>query len=125
MKSNLEDGLLRDGVRREMKVDGIDELMVLEGYTLMESAEALGKAYLTVRGWIQNGIIPEPVCQEAVTGYRQFLRFELEGLAAVLSVHEQTSRYVSSANTQLVDTIHQTIEDLRAAFFEQQGVTAD
>ena len=122
LTSKLAEGVLRDGVRREMEVNGVDELIVLEGYTLREAGEALGKSMLTIRAWIGNGIIPEPIAWEASTGYQQFLRFELEMMAEILAEHETHSAYVSTQNEELIDDIWRSVADIREGFLEEEAV---
>lgn len=118
LASKLTRGVLRDGVRREMKVENVEELLVLEGYTLRETGEALGRSLLTIRSWMENKVIPAPFCKEAATGYQQYTRFELEALAEILSVHEQTSQYVSTANIDLIADIEVMFSEVREGFLE-------
>ena len=107
-----------EGIRREMRVEGIEELMVLEGYTLRETGEALDKALLTIRSWIENGVIPPPFCEEAASGYQQYTRFELDVLAEILAEHETHSQYVSTTNTELIEEFWSCIEMVREGFLE-------
>jgi len=77
----------------------------MEAFTLREAGEALGRALLTIRSWIENEVIPAPMAEDASTGYQQYLRFELELLADVLAAHETHSQYVSTTNEDLIDRI--------------------
>jgi len=105
LESRLSEGLLREGVEREVKIDGLPDIYVMEAFTLREAGEALGRALLTIRSWIENEVIPAPMAEDASTGYQQYLRFELELLADVLAAHETHSQYVSTTNEDLIDRI--------------------
>jgi hypothetical protein len=116
LSSKLENGVLRSGVRREVRIDyeGYgDGLHVIECYTLRETGEALGRVLLTVRSWIASGILPEPIIKEASTGYKQYSRKELDVIAEVIARHESHSQYISAANTELVDMIWVCAEEIR------------
>ena len=107
-----------------MAVDGMEELVLMEGYTLREAGIALGKALLTIRSWMESEVIPPPFCEEAASGYQQYARFELDLLAEMLARHETHSQYVSTVNDdELIDEIWVTLEGAREIFYEENGVT--
>ena len=102
-----------------MEVNGVDELVVVEGYTLRETGEALGKSMLTIRSWIENQIIPDPFCWESSSGYQQYARFELDVIADILAEHEETSSYISTKDTALIEELWGCVEQVRAEFVDE------
>lgn len=103
-----------------MEVEGVEDLLVLEGFTLRETGEALGRSLLTIRSWIENEIILAPFCFEAATGYQQYTRFELDALSEILCEHEQHSQYVSSQDAALIERMHEVMEIARSGFLEAE-----
>ena len=119
-ESKLKDGVLCRGIQREIDVDGLDDIVVLESYTLRQTGDALGRSILTIRTWIKNGIIPEPFCTEAATGYKVYARFELDVMAEILADHETHSQYVSADNEELVGEFHECVEAVRQGFLDSE-----
>ena len=111
--SKLEDGVLRSGVKREVEIEGRPDLIVLECYTVRETGEALGRVRLTIKAWMDSGILPPPIIKEAHTGYVQYCRQELDVVAEAIARHETHSQYISSANHELIDTIWFCVEEVR------------
>lgn len=114
----MEHGVLRPGVYRELVIEGLEETEVLESYTVKEAAEALGRTYLTVRSWIEKGILPEPFTKEVSRGFKNFTRFELDVVAEILADHETHSQYVSTANVELITDIQNCIRAVREGFLD-------
>lgn len=114
--STLEGGVLKDGVEREVFVDGdTEEPVVVESYTLRETAAALDKSLLTIRSWMNNGIIPPCVLADTTCGYRHYSRGELEILAELVAEHECNYAYLRTNHTETI----QRISDAFAAHREE------
>lgn len=114
-EDKLSEGLLTDGVQREVIFDGEDELYVYECYTLREAAEALGRSLLTIRSWIEKEFIPPPVCKGSRPTHQQYTRYELDAIAFVLSEHSKHSKYISSKDTPVIERLHDAVWSAREA----------
>jgi hypothetical protein len=84
-------------------------------YTLPEAASALGKSPLTLKRWISEELIPEPVLVDDVYGYRQYLAAEVRIIADELRRHEENYDYLTSNHREVVLRIANRIEELRNA----------
>lgn len=116
----MSNGLLANGVEREVRVDGIPGTMVMESFGLREAGAALGRSLLTIRSWIENEIIPAPFATGVLGNgkYKQYFRFELEAIAEVLVEHERHSKYVTDSDVETIDRLWDVVEQVREGFKE-------
>ena len=112
-ESKLANGLLVDGVVREAYVSSRKMPVNAETFTLRETADALGRSYLTVRKWILDGIIPKAVFSQSTTGYDLYHKEELQILAKIIHKHEKEFCYIHITHDQITNSIWQAIEHLR------------
>jgi hypothetical protein len=75
---------------REVISGDMDVPVVVETYTIGQAAEALGKSELTLKNWINDDLLPEPVLRDTVRSYRHYSVGELTVIARELAVHEET-----------------------------------
>jgi hypothetical protein len=108
----LSGGVLSAGTRREV-VDGAGDPWTLECYTLREAAEALGRTPLTLRRWMEDGLIPLPAVYDTSHGYRQYLRGDLNAIAKILAKHEQEYSYLRKEHENTVQLIFAEVERYR------------
>ena len=82
----------------------------VECFTLPEAAKALGRSELTLKKWINDDLLPEPVLRDTVRGYRHYSVGELRVISSILAEHERSNAYytVSSRETQirLMQAVH-------------------
>lgn len=78
---------------REVTTEGMEFPATVEAYSVPEAAAALGRTPLTLKRWIEDDLIPEPVLQETTRGYRQYSVGELTVIARVLAAHEAEFSY--------------------------------
>jgi len=112
-----EGRLLKEGIDKEVivHVDGEDIIQVHEVYSIPEAADALGKALLTLKRWIQQGIIPEPVATDTVKGHKHYTKGELQSIARILIEHENEYTYLKQTHTDTVDRLHEVVSAYREA----------
>jgi hypothetical protein len=70
---------------------------------------------LTVKRWVTEELIPEPVFEDTVYGYKQFLSSEVRVIADELRKHEEKYAYLTSGHSDVVERIHARIEVVRDA----------
>ena len=80
-KSKLANGLLRGGAAREVIAEGLDHPEFVETYRMSEAALALGRSMLTLKRWIKEKIIPEPILKDVIYGYKHYRQGELKLIA--------------------------------------------
>lgn len=90
-------------------------MQVHEVYSIPEAADALGKALLTLKRWIQQGIIPEPVATDTVKGHKHYTKGELQSIARILIEHENEYTYLKQTHTDTVDRLHEVVSAYREA----------
>ena len=114
-RSVLADGVLVDGVDREVIADGIDPT-VIEAYTLNEAGQALGKTLLTLRTWVVNGILPRCVLKDTTFGYQQFSRGELDVIAEIVAEHEQQYAYLRKNHVTTIERLWSALATYRETY---------
>lgn len=95
----LENGLLAQGTLREVTAPDMEYPQVVEAFTLPEAARALGRTELTLKRWIEDDLIPEPILRDTSRGHRQYSVGELRILATQLQEHELESAYYARTHT--------------------------
>ena len=70
--SKLRDGLLAQGTPREVQTDDMEYPTTVEAFTIPEAARALGRTELTLRRWIADDLVPEPILIDTTYHYRQY-----------------------------------------------------
>ncbi len=86
----------------------------VEAYTLAEAAIALGRTLQTLRRWIADDLIPEPVLVDTTHRYRQYSVGELRVLAEELAEHESSFSYYGTTHTHVREKIMQRMYGFRA-----------
>ena len=105
----LENGLRTQGVMREVVSDDMEYPHVVEAFTLPEAARALGRTELTLKRWIEEDLIPEPILRDTSRNYRQYSVGELQVLARELREHEREFSYYAMSHTARRERIMQHI----------------
>lgn len=111
--SKLASGLLHAGTLREVTAQDMEYPQTVECFTIPEAAKALGKTELTVKRWIEEDLLPEPVLSDTTRGYRQYSLGELTIVARVLAVHEREFSYYANTHTQTREQIMQQLFGFR------------
>ena len=115
-ESRLSNGLLREGVRREVTTDDMEYPVTVETFTVAEASEALGKSDLTIRRWIAEEWLPPPVLRDTSRGYRHYSVGELRVIATVLRAHEREYVYYGAQHAQTRIRLEQAVHAYRARF---------
>lgn len=68
-------------------------LLTVECFSVPEAARALGKTELTMKKWIDEGMLPTPVLHDTARRYRQYSVGELRVIARVLAAHGEDFSY--------------------------------
>lgn len=112
-----EGRLLTEGTEKEVIVhlDDGDIIQAHEVYSIPEAADALGKALLTLKRWIRQGIIPEPVVTDTVKGHKHYTEGELQSIARILIEHENEYTYLKQTHTDTVARLHEVVSAYREA----------
>ena len=97
------------GVMREVVSDDMEYPHVVEAFTLPEAARALGRTELTLKRWIEEDLIPEPILRDTSRNYRQYSAGELQVLARELREHEREFSYYAMSHTARRERIMQHI----------------
>jgi hypothetical protein len=105
--------LLWDGVDKEVFVDGMDHPVTAQVYTMPEAARALGKSALTFKRWVKDRLIPPPVLQDTVNGYRHYSRGEMDIICELIHQNSNDYSYVTAANDSLIHSLWQRLEHYR------------
>jgi len=112
--SKISRGLLHAGVQREVFVEGMDHPVYAETYTVPEAAKALGRSMLSLKKWINDGIIPPPVLQDTSKGFKQYSAGELEVIRRHVALHEREFAYLTNKHDVTIHTIWQAMQAYRA-----------
>ena len=112
--SRLANGLLTGGTMREVFVSGMEYPSTVEAFTIPEAAIALGRTKLTLRKWIDDGLIPEPVLTDTSRGFRQYSVGELRAVARVLVAHEAEYSNYSLFHTLTQERMMQAVFGYRS-----------
>lgn len=99
---------------RELFMEGMDHPATVVCYTLPEAARALGRSELTLKRWIEDDLIPEPVLRDTTRAYRHYSSGELQAIARVLAQHEREFTYYASTHTVTRERMMQTLHAYRA-----------
>lgn len=94
---------------REVISDDMEYPHVVEAFTLPEAAKALGRTELTLKRWIEEDLIPEPILRDTSRSYRQYSVGELQVLARELREHEREFSYYAMSHTARRERIMQHI----------------
>ena len=112
--SKLRDGLLAQGTPREVQTDDMEYPTTVEAFTIPEAARALGRTELTLRRWIADDLVPEPILIDTTYHYRQYSAGELRIIAQHIAVHERSFSYYGVAHTTVKEQIMQGVFGFRA-----------
>ena len=82
-------------------------------YSVNRAAKYFGKSNLTLRKWIDQGIIPTPILIDSSRGFKYYTKDELDIIAKVIEKHTKTYSYILSSHTDVVHEIHNGIEAFR------------
>lgn len=107
----LANGLLTRGTMREV-VDEHGHMefpQTVESFTVPEAAAALGRTELTLKRWIEDDLIPQPILRDTSRNYRQYSVGELTVIARELQEHEREFRYYATAHTATRERIAQHV----------------
>lgn len=113
-QSRLTRGLLWEGTLREVYVGDMDHPVSVEAYTVPEAAKALGRSELTVKRWIEDDLIPEPILADTLRGYRHYSVGELRIIAAELDRHSREFAYYTTKHQDTRHRIMQRLQGYRA-----------
>lgn len=102
------------GQMREVFVDGMDDPATVEAFTLPEAARALGRSELTLKRWIEDDLVPEPILRDTVRGYRLYSVGELRVIAQVLLDHEREYAYYRTEHELTKHRLMQQMQGYRA-----------
>ena len=89
---------------------------VVETFTIAEAAAALGKSDITLRRWISEDLIPEPVLRDTTRGYRHYSVGELRVVARILYEHEREFAYYSAQHEATRIRLGQALHGYRALY---------
>ena len=112
--SKLANGLLTQGVQREVSTEEMDHPVYVEAFTVPEAAKALGRSELGFKRWLQDGLVPPPVRRDTVRQYRHYSVGELSVIARVLREHEDEFMYLTVKHTPTIHTMWQSVQAYRA-----------
>lgn len=107
MTPKLPNGLQTQGTLREVVADGMEYPHTVEAFTVPEAARALGRTVATLKRWIEDDMVPEPILRDTSHGYRQYSAGELRILAQELQEHERDTAYYAAAHTERRERIMQ------------------
>ena len=82
---------------------------MLETFSIIEAAGALGKSGPNFRRWVNEDLIPKPVLRETTRGHYVYSREELEIILLILLEHEKEYVYFGASHTVTSNKIHQAI----------------
>lgn len=82
---------------------------MVESFTLPEAAKALGRTEITLKRWIEDDLIPEPILRDTSYGYRQYSVGELSVIAHELQEHEREFSYYALSHTACRERIMQHV----------------
>lgn len=108
--------MLEPPVQREVWVDGEDEPHTVLCYTIRESSRALGRDSLTVKRWIEEGMLPESILVDTSRGYKQYSVGELEVIARILVEHSRSFRYYARSHIETRERLLEAVEAYRDEF---------
>lgn len=98
---------------REVRAAGSSRPLYVATYTIPEAARALGKTELTLKKWIEEGMVPEPTLHDTARNYRQYAQPELEAIAAVLVLHAVEFSYYAKNHIGTRDRIFADVSRAR------------
>ena len=82
-------------------------------FTIKEAAQAVGKTYLTLKRWVDDGLIPEPILKDSIYEHRHFSISEVKALHECLIEHEKFNTYLNENHEQTLVDITQSFEAIR------------
>lgn len=112
--SKLANGLLEKGQVRELFAEDMDAPTSVESFTLPEAARALGRAELTLKRWIREGLVPPPLLKDTSRGYSHYTEGELTVLAKELAKHEKDMSNYSLTHAVTQHAIWQSMQAYRS-----------
>ena len=86
-------------------------MITLDCYTLSEAAMALGKNHLTLKRWINNEFIPEPVYVDATHNYPQYSYQEVDAMGRELRKHERLYNYLHKKHEDTINALWEAVEN--------------
>lgn len=112
--SRLRGGLATAGTLREVTTDDMEYPASVEAFTIPEAAIALGRTLQTLKRWIADDLIPDPILVDTTYRYRQYSVGELRVIAEELAAHEASFSYYGTAHVHVRERIMQRIYGFRA-----------
>lgn len=98
---------------KEVEVAGMDYPVIVDVYSISESATALGRSTVGIKRWIRDGILPPPIIKDSSHGWPHYSKGELKLIAKVVAQHEEEYEYLSHTHTLTINRLWQSIEAFR------------
>jgi hypothetical protein len=93
----------------------MDHPALVETYTVPEAAKALGVSELTLKRWIEDDLVPEPILKDTTRSYRHYSIGELRVIARVLRAHQREFSYYTAKHEQTRHQMMQQMQGYRAS----------
>ncbi len=103
-----------DGQVKEVYVDGLDQLYMVECFTIRAAATALGRTELCVKRWIRDGLIPSPILRDTLRHYKNYSVGELTVIAREIAEHEREFEYFTIKHVFTIEAIWNGIMSYRS-----------
>lgn len=92
----------------------MDGPAVVETFSIIEAAEAIGRTPLTFRRWIDRDMVPAPYLREEGNRPCVYSRGELEVMAAVLAKHKEDFQYLCEKHEHVRHNMQQHMQAYRS-----------
>lgn len=86
----------------------------VESYSMQETADALGKSYLSIRKWVSDGILPPPILRDTVRNINVYSVGELLVIRRELRRHEAEFSYLCITHDLTINRIWQAVQGYRS-----------